>query len=257
MSCLPLRSRLFVFVAAFGGLVFSGGAAASCRQVSCSNHGTCFAENGTPHCLCDEGFHASGTSCVPLEDEVSASRVDSEIGVRIAALARAEVGRDLRAVGMSGARRTPGPLSRYITPETLWCSDFVAWAYARAQVPLSGGYIDGWLIPTNRALRAWFQQRGRWISQEHARRIAFEPLPGDFVRIRTARWGHSAIVERVEGDTLHVLEGNAGGRVHANRYRGWQHHIKIDGFGLVPNATERSVWIPTMAASLWAQLRHR
>lgn len=53
--------------------------ASPCHGVSCSDHGTCVAENGAPHCVCDDGYHAETTNCVrndaraPLITDLSAN----------------------------------------------------------------------------------------------------------------------------------------------------------------------------------------
>ncbi len=118
-------------------------------------------------------------------------------------------------------------------PGGLWCSDFVSWVYRAAGVPFSGGYEGGWLLTNNLAIRHWFERRGWWVQKHGPEWASFQPRPGDYVRIRTRRWGHSAIVRFVEGDTLHVIEGNAGGRVRLTRYARFREHERIDGFGLV------------------------
>lgn len=222
-----------------------------CADVSCSDHGRCESEQSTAYCLCDRGYRAQGTECVPVAARPEVPRVAGE---EIARVARAEVGHDLHALGVSLRGAPVEGLSAYVTDETLWCSDFVAWIFAAAGAPLSGGYEGGWLVPTNRAIRRWFEQRGRWVGRDAAVASGFEPMPGDYIRIHTATWGHSAIVERVEGDTLHLVEGNAGGRVRATIYRFWRTHPKVDGFGIVSDAARRSVWRPFLPADIAAML---
>ena len=223
-----------------------------CADVSCSDHGRCEPEQDRAYCLCDRGYVAEGTECVPIQ-EVQPERTSVQ-GEEIARVARAEVGRDLRALGMELRDAPVAGLAAYVAEETLWCSDFVAWIFAAAGAPLTGGYEGGWLVPTNRGIRHWFQHRGRWVGRDDAVSTGFVPRPGDYIRIRTATWGHSAIIERVEGDTLHLVEGNAGGRVRATTYRFWQTHPKVDGFGIVTDAARRSVWRPVLPATLAARL---
>jgi len=62
---------------------------------------------------------------------------------------------------------------------------------------------------------------------------SFTPSPGDYVRISTPTWGHSAIVRSVQGTTLHLVEGNARGHVRLIRYERWREHARIEGFGLI------------------------
>lgn len=40
-----------------------------CNGITCSNHGTCSDNEGTPICICETGFHAEGLSCI--EDNIS------------------------------------------------------------------------------------------------------------------------------------------------------------------------------------------
>jgi hypothetical protein len=50
--------------------------------------------------------------------------------------------------------------------------------------------------------------------------------------------GHSAIVRRVEGDTLYTVEGNYDGEVGLGRVTGWREDRRVDGVGILalPNA---------------------
>ncbi|EMS8293800.1 CHAP domain-containing protein [Salmonella enterica] len=81
-----------------------------------------------------------------------------------------------------------------------WCAAFVVWCHVQAgisSIPRTGGVLDMW----NKA-RA-----------EHA---VTQPQPGDVFIMDFGRGkGHAGIVERVEGDTFHTIEGNtdaSGGR---------------------------------------------
>lgn len=196
-----------------------------CANVSCSGHGACFAESDDAYCLCDEGFAAAGTRCVPT---VAPKRAD-RAGLQIVRVARGEVDRTLPFVGAE-RRLAPGPLAPHVPANDLWCTDFVAWVYAVAGAPLSGGDAGGWLVRTNGAMRRWFERRGLFVAGDALDR--FEPRPGDYVRIRNDTWGHSAIVDHVEGETLFLVEGNAGGKVRATRYPRWRENPRIDGFGI-------------------------
>lgn len=196
-----------------------------CANVSCSGRGACFAESDDAYCLCDEGFAAAGTRCVRTESPKRADRA----GLQIVRVARGEVDRTLPFVGAE-RRLVPGPLAPHVPANDLWCTDFVAWVYAVAGAPLSGGDAGGWLVRTNGAMRRWFERRGLFVAGDALDR--FEPRPGDYVRIRNDTWGHSAIVDHVEGETLFLVEGNAGGKVRATRYPRWRENPRIDGFGI-------------------------
>jgi hypothetical protein len=94
-------------------------------------------------------------------------------------------------------------------------------------------------VRTNGALRRWFARRGLFVERDASDIARFEPRPGDYVRIRNDTWGHSAIVDHVEGDALFLVEGNAGGKVRATRYPRWREHPRIDGFGIASFARAR------------------
>ncbi|MEM9069742.1 MAG: CHAP domain-containing protein [Myxococcota bacterium] len=207
-----------------------------CRGIRCSGHGVCIPEMERAYCFCDEGYAAVGHTCRRAE---SVSRRD-DAGFDIARIAKAEVGRQLPEVGRYH-RTYPGRLARYVPPDGLWCSDFVSWAYRAAGAPLTGGYQGGWLVTNNQAMRRWFERRSLWIDKRSRLFANFTPQPGDYVRIVGNRWGHSAIVERVDGNDLHLVEGNAGRRVRAVRYRDFRHHERIDGFGIA-SYTQRRRW---------------
>lgn len=228
-----------------------------CAGETCSDHGSCLYEHDRAYCFCHEGYAAEGLSCVAVPVEAprgeASPAVTSETIIRIA---RGEVGRDLPSIG-SERHRYPEALSNYIAEDALWCSDFVSWVYRVAGVPLTGGYEGGWLVTNNNAMRGWFERRRRWVPATSPRFATFEPVPGDYVRIQTPTWGHSAIVERVEGDTLYIIEGNARGRVRANRYRDFRHHPKVGGFGIMTRALTRRVWRPLLPSYWMPWLRGR
>lgn len=205
-----------------------------CASVSCGPHGVCTPEDRDAYCFCDEGYEAVDRRCVraPVRRVVEVGHV-SDVGTRIVSIAQGEDGRELHTVGRWREGMEPGPLARYVAPGTLWCSDFVSWVYRAAGVPFTGGYHGGWLIRNNASIRRWFVRRDAWVERGDAGWSSFTPSPGDYVRISTRTWGHSAIVRRVEGDTLHLVEGNASGRVRLIRYARFRAHERIEGFGLV------------------------
>lgn len=205
-----------------------------CAGVRCGAHGVCVSEVQEAYCFCDEGFEAVGRACVRAPVRRHAVTIPaSDVGARIVGLASAEDGRDLANVGRGRASMEPGPLARYVAPGGLWCSDFVSWVYRAAGVPFTGGYHGGWMLPNNVAIRRWFVRRSAWVAHDDAGYRSFAPSPGDYVRIRTSTWGHSAIVRAVVGDTLHLVEGNARGHVRLIRYEHFRQHERIEGFGLV------------------------
>ncbi|MCC6876547.1 MAG: CHAP domain-containing protein [Sandaracinaceae bacterium] len=215
-----------------------------CAGVACSGHGQCLPEGSQAYCLCDEGYRAVDRQCVAAPTAPEPQR-SSVAGQRAADLAAAEADRPLVEIGRSRATY-PYTLARYVPSGDLWCSDFVSWVYRAAGLPFTGGYEGGWLLRSNVAIRRWFERRGRWVQRGRPEMAGFQPRPGDYVRIHTPRWGHSAIVRHVDGDTLHLIEGNAGGRVILTRYRNWRTHERIDGFGIVTLPDAR---LPSLVAN--------
>lgn len=213
-------------------------APAPCDGVRCSRHGACVSEDTQAYCFCDEGYRAEALRCVPahLSRRAHAASVD---GTRIVEIALAEQGHGLAEVGASRVE-APGPLSRWVSGE-LWCSDFVSWVYRVAGVPFTGGYGDGggWQLTSNTTIRAWYVRHHAWVDHGSPEWSTFRPRAGDYVRISTPTWGHSAIVRYVEGSTLHTIEGNASGHVVTTHYRDFRTHTRIDGFGMTTMADAR------------------
>jgi uncharacterized protein (TIGR03382 family) len=217
------------------GLAWPSGASAQdpCRGVDCGGAGTCFPEGDLATCLCEPGFEADGDDCVraPRWTDPLRERHRSGVGDEVVAIARAQLGLGPYRVG----RRWNGdlaPLHEYLALHEMWCTDFVAWVYRAAEVPFDGG-DGGWQIRNNHAARAWFRQRDLWIDRDSDDWESFEPEPGDYVRIHTARYGHSAIVDRVEGETLFTIEGNYGNEVRVTRHPRFRDDRRIDGFGIL------------------------
>lgn len=231
--------RLALAVLALASTPSTGRAQGACAGVRCSGHGTCVEEDGEAFCFCEEGYAAEEDRCSVAEPLVSRVR-SSAVGGVVVHIATAEVGRDLATVGKGREARAPGRLSRYVRPGGLWCSDFVSWVYRAAGVPFTGGYAGGWMLPNNVAIRGWFQRRGLWVARGTPAYDRFTPRPGDYVRLRGRRWGHSAIVRYVDGDTLHLVEGNAGRRVRLTRYRDFRSRDRIDGFGILTQPAVRA-----------------
>jgi hypothetical protein len=202
-----------------------------CAEVSCSGHGTCFNEGPRAFCLCDEGWEAVGETCRRAHGE-DGLRWLPQVGFRVVSVATREDGHALVEVG-SDRPSSPGPLASFVEEEAPWCSDFVSWVYRVAGVPFTGGYHGGWLVPTNAAIQRWYEARGAWVGRDSPEFATYEPRPGDYLRVTTNRWGHSAIVDRVEGDTLYTIEGNARGAVRRNRYRHFRDNERLAGFGRV------------------------
>lgn len=243
MRAQPTRRLLSSLAPLAASLLCAGSAGAQelpsprpCAGVACSGHGTCMEEGEAAYCFCDEGFSAVGHTC--LEGGPALDPDDPPSGMHVVGVALAEAGHDLPGVGAS-RRDGPGPLSRFVPADGLWCSDFVSWVYRVAGVPFTGGYGGGWHLTNNHMVRAWYVRRGAFVEQGSAAWRHVQPLPGDYVRIHTRTWGHSAIVRTVSGGTLYTIEGNAGGRVITTRYPSWRTHERIDGIGVTTDAVAR------------------
>ncbi|MBX3275723.1 MAG: CHAP domain-containing protein [Sandaracinaceae bacterium] len=206
----------------------------ACAEVTCSGHGECMLEDREPLCFCEEGYAAEGLRCVRAAPSPADERArrSSSIGARIVMIASAEGGRWLPGVGRDLAEY-PGRLAQYLKPGGLWCSEFVSWVYRAAGVPFTSGYEGGWLLTTNVAVERWFARAGRWIANGTAAWARFSPRPGDYLRFRTDRHGHSGIVRYVAGDTLYTVEGNSRGQVRLRRYPRFRDNPRIAGFGVV------------------------
>jgi len=95
-----------------------------------------------------------------------------------------------------------------------WCACFVSWCANEC------GYIDAGIIPKFAACQSqgivWFKDRGLW--QERG----YVPAPGDIIFFD---WGgdgisdHVGIVEYVEGEVVHTVEGNTSDSVARRSYR--------------------------------------
>lgn len=196
-----------------------------CASVDCSGVGTCFDERGSAHCLCDAGYSEIGLGCVesPRGEEVLRFRHVPAVGERAAAIATSQIGRRLPQIGDED-----DSLVGYLSRREWWCGDFVAWVYNAAGVPFSGGSAGGWLVTNNRAITAWFDQRGHWYERTDE---SFTPRPGDYMRLPTPRGGHAAIVQQVIGSTIYAVEGNVNGRVELTPYYHYRRNPQIEGFG--------------------------
>ncbi len=95
-----------------------------------------------------------------------------------------------------------------------WCATFVSWCANEC------GYIDAGLIPRFAGCQSqgipWFQERGLWQEQ------GYVPAPGDIIFFDWEQDGisdHVGIVEYVEGEIVHTVEGNTSNSVARRSYR--------------------------------------
>jgi hypothetical protein len=96
-----------------------------------------------------------------------------------------------------------------------WCACFVSWCANEC------GYLDAGIIPRFAACQSqgipWFKERGLWQDAG-----GYVPAPGDIIFFDWEQNGHSdhvGIVEYVEGDVAHTVEGNTSNSVARRSYR--------------------------------------
>jgi hypothetical protein len=105
-----------------------------------------------------------------------------------------------------------------------WCAIFVSWVAEQA------GFIDAGIMPRFASCTVgiqWFRDRGQWMDNSYI------PAPGDLIFFDWNGNGisdHVGIVEFVEGDFVHTIEGNTSDSV-ARRVRRWD-SVTIMGYGV-------------------------
>jgi len=106
-----------------------------------------------------------------------------------------------------------------------WCAVFVSWCANEC------GFIDAGIIPKFSSCtsqgRVWFQARGLWQEPGHV------PSPGEIIFFdwdNSGNCDHVGIVERVEGNMIHTIEGNSGDRVRRKSYS--VNSVVVAGFGI-------------------------
>lgn len=119
---------------------------------------------------------------------------------------------------------------------TAWCSEFVSWCYHRAGNSFFGGTLDAgapWLLDGTLVVRTWFQDNAFWFDRADASRVLLKP--GNYVRTGSGATGHSRMVQRIIGDELYTVEGNASSRVRKKILDDYLLDTDIDGFGRLYN----------------------
>lgn len=106
-----------------------------------------------------------------------------------------------------------------------WCADFLSWVYREAGQPFTGGVDGGWRLPGVLGVHGWLEKNGIW----HYRGDADTPQPGDVVTFRDD--DHTGLVERVDGTTLHTIEGNSSDMVTRRTYPSYNEGSEVLGWG--------------------------
>lgn len=138
------------------------------------------------------------------------------VRARLVQIAQGEVGvvesgedRGERINTYRGAVTGPGEQADLPEP---WCADFLSWVYREAGIPVGNDGKGEDYVPY---LKDWAQKAGRYHD-----RGGYQPQPGDIV---VFNWDggpddHAGIVEKVEGDNVHTIEGNSSDSVARRSY---------------------------------------
>lgn len=94
------------------------------------------------------------------------------------------------------------------TAQTAWCSIFVRWCAYKANIPETVIPLE----PLCSALKQFYINEGKY----YERSADFEPEPGDIFFKRTSEGNHVGIVDRVEGNLVWIVHGNASDKVKHN-----------------------------------------
>lgn len=115
------------------------------------------------------------------------------------------------ALGEIGNNESDGTHMKYenytgLSSEDPWCAAFVSWCANEA------GFIDSGIIPKYTSCSvgvAWFQEKGAF----HLEGSGYTPKPGDIVFFGDGGSSHTGIVESVDDDYIHTIEGNTSNSV--------------------------------------------
>ena len=119
-----------------------------------------------------------------------------------------------------------------------WCAMFVSWCANRAGILYS-------VVPKYEGCEAgadWYRRMNRY-----GRRGKYTPKPGDVIffydESKSAPYYHTGIVEYVEGNTVHTIEGNASDAVRRESYSlsNWRIHGYGNNGGIKHNYTQKEI----------------
>ncbi len=122
---------------------------------------------------------------------------------------------DIVAVAISQIGNVGGePYWRWygLSSRTEWCAIFVSWCAEQC------GYIDSGIVPKFAWVPdgvSWFKARGQW------RPGGYTPSPGDIIFFDwdgDGKGNHVGIVEYVENNVVHTVEGNSGDACKRKQY---------------------------------------
>jgi photosystem II stability/assembly factor-like uncharacterized protein len=114
-----------------------------------------------------------------------------------------------------------------------WCSEFVSWCYHRAGNSFTDGTVDPsapWLLHGNNLIQNWFEDNAFWWDNSPTLPVTLKP--GDYIRSQNSSGDkHSRMVERVIGNKLYTVEGNATSRVRKKTLTNYLTNTNVLGFG--------------------------
>lgn len=87
-----------------------------------------------------------------------------------------------------------------------WCAMFCAWCMQKAGLTSSQTVFTASAGPTGETL---WKEKGLW------KNTAYMPKVGDLLHFT---WGHVGLVEKVNGNTVHTIEGNSSNTVAQRNY---------------------------------------
>lgn len=160
------------------------------------------------------GYPAGATSPAGIGQLAPWLNPSGDVGARMVQMAQGELGvrespdgsnnstqiREYRSA-TAGAVNTPGP----------WCAYFVSWLAQQSGAPVGADGKGTGYVPT---LLDWGKQTGRFTASGSG-----APQPGDIVIFsRGGVPGHTGIVERADGGTVHTIEGNTSNMVARREY---------------------------------------
>ncbi len=114
-----------------------------------------------------------------------------------------------------------------------WCSEFVSWCYHRSGNSFTDGTADPtapWLLHGAGTITRWFQNNKFWWDNSATLPVTLKP--GDYIKTQnSAGVTHSRMVERVIGNKLFTVEGNASSRVRKKTLSDFLTNTNVLGFG--------------------------
>lgn len=120
-----------------------------------------------------------------------------------------------------------------------WCANFISWLMNEAGEPLVNPHSGNWRIPGVYTLQEYYIDTGRYQLS-----TKYTPKVGDvaiYIGAQTSdpsSQEHTAIVVRVDGDTMTTLGGNEGGRMRLTTQKIMEGVNGLVGFGVLPESAD-------------------